>query len=77
VGYQQPDDVAPAEKRGHHESGLTDIIGRVDVAMFSEQPIRDFAFTLERDTHQGGVALRIGGAAKASTAIRIAPRNSV
>jgi hypothetical protein len=46
VGYQQPDDVVPAEKRGHHEGGLTDIIGRVDVAVLVEQPIRDLAVAL-------------------------------
>src|SRR5260221_5700768 len=62
VGYQQLDDFVPAKKRGHHESGLSHIVGRVDVAMFGEQPIRDLAVALERDAHQGGIALGIGGA---------------
>src|SRR5260221_5787709 len=62
VGYQQLDDFVSAKKRGHHESGLSHIVGRVDVTMFGEQRIRDLAVAVERDNHQGGVAIRIGGA---------------
>jgi hypothetical protein len=62
IGEQHRHGTRLPEQSCHHQRGLPGIVAGIHIAMRRDQALQYCGLSLERDTHQAAIAMRVRGA---------------